>query len=471
MWSLGHIFSEAVTWIVFGYQGLCARGKRLRLKDASSLGITMTKWHDHVRNNIRTSDGLMMRVLDLVDHHLLQDDPAMRPSCSILLGLTATILREASAYPVSGPNVSLTNTIGSFCEEPPAQLDMVLPEQEGRLPNSRGGCNPRSSQSVTIHRCSDTSTYESLDSDFHVKHSNFFSKGRVFSILWPELTDASNTCTRTTGSYSVVRKKTFRSSGFVKSHGDNACIETQVQRFIVIGNGKNNSDAHCASPRTTYQHSYGCQETLAKFEISIPLLSEFNSYMETRSTNRNDGQHQASAPRFRTTHGELHQPHGYSHISVHETHCTACDKALLGVRKPPAVEDGCYYVVPIMSYQRGVSRVGAHPAEHAIAYTTKSFDDSSHHSSSLATANPLEELAGRLDQYLSGRQEHFTTILIPADGEPDAATYNAMKQLLSDFWHSPCRRAFHDNLRIRFLVMSSDCESEPLRRPLELLFP
>jgi hypothetical protein len=85
--------------VVLGIPGLRARCTLLRPPGAASPKSAISNWHDHVRSNIRKSDAVTMRVLDLVDNHLLQVDPALRLSSTGLLDLIAAIVREAWVNP------------------------------------------------------------------------------------------------------------------------------------------------------------------------------------------------------------------------------------------------------------------------------------------------------------------------------------------------------------------------------------
>ena len=155
-----------------------------------------------------------------------------------------------------------------------------------------------------------------------------------------------------------------------------------------------------------------------------------------------------------------------------DTQCTACGKQFAKRSSPFSFDVALDLVELSMPYRYNMAPHGVVPADEVFRCTTEHCcrNDLSH-PSSLETVHSLEDIAALLNQYLSGRQEYPMTILVPVNGEWDAATYDAIKRLFSDFWHSPRRRAFHDNLRIHLLVPKIDGESELHLRHCEKIFP
>jgi hypothetical protein len=70
--------------------------------------------------------------------------------------------------------------------------------------------------------------------------------------------------------------------------------------------------------------------------------------------------------------------------------------------------------------------------------------------------NLMNCLADIMDQYLSGRQEGCRTVYVITTGVLEAGTSFALKDLMSEYWHSPRRRAFSNGLHVHFIQLSND---------------
>lgn len=94
IWSLGCVLSEMATWLVFGFSGI--RQFELYLSAASpgtgadghsvlasfhdgkKVLPEVMKWHTFLRRRTHAKDHITGKILDLVDNHMLQSDPASR---------------------------------------------------------------------------------------------------------------------------------------------------------------------------------------------------------------------------------------------------------------------------------------------------------------------------------------------------------------------------------------------------------
>ena len=137
-WSLGCVFSMAATWVVLGYQGICqyhlVRQKALsnllknieggnhpllasqRLRTGAKPGkldcfhdgidvlSEVTGWHALLKNSCRKSDPITAEVIQLIDDHMLLQDPTKRLKSKLLceklqrmVDLAKKTLREVTA--------------------------------------------------------------------------------------------------------------------------------------------------------------------------------------------------------------------------------------------------------------------------------------------------------------------------------------------------------------------------------------
>ena len=85
------------------------------------------EWHSHLRRYIRLVDQITGPILDLIDQHLLQVDPALRPSASELHNYLLQILHRAEEATQLSTNEAATiealageNEVGLHEVSPPA---------------------------------------------------------------------------------------------------------------------------------------------------------------------------------------------------------------------------------------------------------------------------------------------------------------------------------------------------------------
>lgn len=127
IWSFGCVLSMAATWVVLGFQGIRdyeAVRKRATsaLRDNSEPGPVandafhngarvlpeVLTWHAYLRENMRKSDVTTERVLNLIDEHMLLEDPGKRIDSALLCSRLAEIV-ELSKHDVDARAGSMTN--------------------------------------------------------------------------------------------------------------------------------------------------------------------------------------------------------------------------------------------------------------------------------------------------------------------------------------------------------------------------
>lgn len=132
IWSFGCVLSMAATWVVLGFQGI-RDYEALRRKATSSLrekdetgpvandafhnGIKVLPevliWHDYLRENMRKPDVTTEHVLNLIEQHMLLEDPGTRIDSAMLCSKLAEIVEQSKedVEARAGPRTNMFNSL------------------------------------------------------------------------------------------------------------------------------------------------------------------------------------------------------------------------------------------------------------------------------------------------------------------------------------------------------------------------
>ncbi|TID14705.1 Protein kinase domain-containing protein isoform 1 [Venturia nashicola] len=132
IWSFGCVLSTAASWVVFGLQGIrdyeAVRRKATAAlsddnlpgpvaNDAFHNGIKILPevltWHDYLRENLRNSDVTTESVLNLIEKHMLLEDPGSRIDSARLCSKLAEIV-ESSKQKVDQRSSPMTDVLGDL---------------------------------------------------------------------------------------------------------------------------------------------------------------------------------------------------------------------------------------------------------------------------------------------------------------------------------------------------------------------
>jgi hypothetical protein len=116
-WSYGCVLSVAATWIVIGVKGVAnyenhrqkacqkvpPRGKMAaelsdQFHDGKRVHVEIKAWHDQLRNAMRSSDFVTSQILELVENHLLLEDPKTRLDSTSLYQRLTEIIGTAERF-------------------------------------------------------------------------------------------------------------------------------------------------------------------------------------------------------------------------------------------------------------------------------------------------------------------------------------------------------------------------------------
>ncbi|KAE9961977.1 hypothetical protein BLS_001043 [Venturia inaequalis] len=143
IWSFGCVLSMAATWVVFGFQGIidyeAVRRRAISvLRDNDEPGPVaddafhngtrvlskVLTWHAYLRENMRKSDVTTERVLNLIEKHMLLEDPRARIDSAMLCSKLAGIVElskhdvDARAGPMTTVFINLLTDIDIFATYP-----------------------------------------------------------------------------------------------------------------------------------------------------------------------------------------------------------------------------------------------------------------------------------------------------------------------------------------------------------------
>jgi hypothetical protein len=98
----------------------------------------------------------------------------------------------------------------------------------------------------------------------------------------------------------------------------------------------------------------------------------------------------------------------------------------------------CIYDIPVMDRNLSISTQSGLSDRHGSKHSL------------------VDHLANIMEQYLSGRQEVCRTVYVITTGVSEPETCYALRDLMSEYWHSPRRRAFSNGLRVRIIQLENN---------------
>lgn len=141
IWSLGCVFSIAATWIVGGYANVrdftrvrekaiqnvkIERPNALRsLKggdlfcDGTNVLDDVKAWHTALRVSVRQSDKITAQILNIVDKHMLLENPSERITCKQLHDMLSQVIRQTPIDPQHQLPQSILKALQEINDEAP----------------------------------------------------------------------------------------------------------------------------------------------------------------------------------------------------------------------------------------------------------------------------------------------------------------------------------------------------------------
>lgn len=416
---------EVATWTTLGFQGLRALEKRCRspLADRSITGsscfhngkalkLEIAKWHDHLRQNIRSNDSITAKVLDVIEKNILQGDPTLRISSRQLVNNMDRLLLDARSGTDQRSHkwalCSLSRDRKLADIAPPRPDKMVQPRFRHLKRTSKDyfscmGCCALDGL-WWLHGLSwqPIPGFNFAQNSYGGKHSPLALTSHFPQDDYEILVDYGIQFSGLAYSVDHIRDplsdRTFADGGVLK----------EAEFFL-----KEDKYTVCDAGGGTYD----------------PVNMGLNSYQW------HDGTGTISGSRFLDAKDRI-----FSYLGM-------------------ATEQS------MSKYLKMVMDVFELHDE--IADFCKPCSKASDECGSSATV----QLALVMDQYLSGRQNNPMTIYILADGIWDDQTHASLQQTLSDFWYSNRRRRFRNNFKIHFIQQDARGKDTKMIRHLVTKFP
>lgn len=476
IWSFGCILSEAATWALLGFQGLRSYENDFRatltdtnartdpcFHNGQNLKPEILVWHNYLQSLSHENDCITTKVVDLVDAHLLQDDPALR--------LTATELVDALTQILSGARCK-THMTSSFQQN----------QTKGR---PRQDCTQKPTGSfVSIsppNMCTSpphisTWQHRSVNRNYGNVHEVKYKRAPLSTSLATVWIRQYLMCyPRSPAIPSSYLDSQFPNISAPNLHKRENCSATSSRSFLVTSIRGETSACFSGSTLPNdgeiWKHDDPEGLVIHHSAIENPSLCQTSqgycvSFMSLRASHRDLAWF--SSPRLDPASEAVKiknhmQPHSDSTHFIQSSIARSHRQHLVGVG---AQFDALPYKSPTStSNSVSVTQSPSHDwrAPRSIFIIDEISDP---HRLEL-----FDRLRQEMDQFLSGRQERKTNIYVVTDWEWTESEMMKLRFLLSKFWHSKRRRLQRNRFQIHFSYTDYGWHHDTILRGLVNMFP